>query len=68
MVGESRHRVAAICGHYVDEALALTDLSAVREVAADETSRARGHDYISLTAKPGNGACWRWRRAARSKR
>jgi transposase len=50
IVGESRHRVAAICERYVEAALALTDLSAVREVAIDETSRARGHDYVSLMA------------------
>jgi transposase len=50
IVGESRHRVAAICERYVDQALALTDLSAVRAVAIDETSRARGHDYITLMA------------------
>ena len=50
IVGESRHRVAAICERYVEAALALTDLSAVREVAIDETSRSRGHDYIALMA------------------
>jgi transposase len=50
LVGESRHRVAAICERYVELALAQTDLSAVRELAIDETSRARGHDYISLAA------------------
>ena len=50
LVGESRHRVAAICERYVELALARTDLSGVRELAIDETSRARGHDYISLGA------------------
>jgi len=50
LVGESRHRVATICERYVDLALAQTDLSAVRELAIDETSRARGHDYITLAA------------------
>ena len=50
LVGESRHRVAAICERYVELTLAHTDLSAVRELAIDETSRARGHDYISLAA------------------
>lgn len=50
LVGESRHRVAAICERYVELALAQTDLSAVRELAIDETSRARGHDYITLAA------------------
>lgn len=50
LVGESRHRVAALCERYVDLALAQTDLSAVRELAIDETSKARGHDYITLAA------------------
>jgi transposase len=50
LVGESRHRVAAICERYVDLALAQADFSSVRELAIDETSRARGHDYITLAA------------------
>lgn len=50
LVGESRHRVAAICERYVDLALAQTDLSGVHALAIDETSRARGHDYITLAA------------------
>lgn len=50
LVGESRHRVATICERYVELTLAHTDCSAVRELAIDETSRARGHDYITLAA------------------
>src|SRR5258706_5161070 len=50
LVGESRHRVAAICERYVELALAEADFSAVETVPIDETSRARGHDYISLLA------------------
>jgi transposase len=50
LVGESRHRVAAICERYVDLALAQADFSSVHELAIDETSRARGHDYITLAA------------------
>jgi len=50
LVGESRHRVAAICERYVELALAQADFSAVSELAIDETSRARGHDYITLAA------------------
>jgi transposase len=50
LVGESRHRVAAICERYVALALDQADYSAVHELAIDETSRARGHDYISLAA------------------
>jgi len=50
LVGESRHRVATICERYVELALAQADFSTVRELAIDETSRARGHDYITLAA------------------
>jgi transposase len=50
LVGESRHRVVTICERYVELTLAQTDCSKVRELAIDETSRARGHDYISLAA------------------
>jgi len=50
IVGESAHRVMAICERYVELALATTDLSQVKALAIDETSRARGHDYITLGA------------------
>jgi transposase len=50
LVGETRHRVASICQRYVELALAQADFSAVQQLAIDETSRARGHDYISLAA------------------
>ena len=50
LVGETRHRVAAICERYVELVLAQADFSAVEQLAIDETSRARGHDYITLAA------------------
>lgn len=50
LVGESWHRVAAIAERYVELALAEADYSAVRELAIDETSKARGHDYVTLAA------------------
>lgn len=50
LVGESRHRVAAICERYVALALAQADYSEVQELAIDETSRARGQSYITLAA------------------
>ena len=50
LVNLSWHRVAAICGRYVDLALAEADLSAVARLAVDETSRARGHNYVTLFA------------------
>ena len=50
LVGESWHRVAAIAEHYVELALAEADYSTVRELAIDETSKARGHDYVTIAA------------------
>jgi transposase len=46
----SVHRVQAICDKYVDEAVKHSDFSEVKAVAIDETSRARGHDYVTLVA------------------
>ena len=50
IVGESWHRVHAICRHYVDLTLARADLSALTSVAIDETSYRRGHSYLTLAA------------------
>ncbi len=50
IVGLSPHRVMAICERYVDLATEQADLSGVRSLAIDETSRARGHDYLMLAA------------------
>ena len=50
LVGLSWHQVVAICKRYVDLGLAQADFSEVRRLAADETSKARGHDYITLVA------------------
>lgn len=50
IVGESAHRVMAVCERYVEIALGLADFSQVTALAIDETSRARGHDYATLAA------------------
>jgi transposase len=50
LVGESWHRVHAICSRYVDLALAEADLSEVTAVAIDETSCRRGHNYLTIAA------------------
>ena len=48
MTGLSWHRAKAICDHYVDDAVELTDLSEVTAVSIDETSSQRGHEYVTL--------------------
>lgn len=50
LTGESWHRVSAICRRYVDLTLRDADFSGVTHLAIDETSRARGHDYVTLAA------------------
>lgn len=49
-VGESWHRVHAICSRYVELAVAEADLSAMTAVAIDETSYRRGHNYLTIAA------------------
>lgn len=49
-VGESWHRVNAICERYVDLAVARTDLSETSRIIIDETSRRRGHKYLTIVA------------------
>ena len=50
LAGISAHRVTAICSRYVELALAVADFSEVTALAIDETSRARGHNYVTLAA------------------
>ena len=50
IVGESPHRVMAVCQKYVEIACGLADYSEVTALAIDETSRARGHSYVTLAA------------------
>jgi transposase len=50
IVGESAHRVMAVCRRYVELAVDDADFSDVKALAIDETSRARGHDYVTLAA------------------
>lgn len=50
IAGESAYRVLQVCKRYVELALAQADFSDVKALAIDETSRARGHDYVTLAA------------------
>jgi transposase len=50
IVGESAHRVLAVYEKYVEMACGLADHSDVTALAIDETSRARGHSYVTLAA------------------
>jgi transposase len=48
MLGEHDTRLWRVLHHYVEQARARSDASAVTRVAIDETAARRGHDYISL--------------------
>lgn len=50
ITGLSVHRVMAVCDRYVNTAVSAATFSEVRRLAIDETSRAKGHDYVSLFA------------------
>ena len=50
ITGLSAHRVQALTERYVNEAVALADYSKVVDLAIDETSRAKGHDHVSIFA------------------
>ena len=50
LTGVSLHRVMSLCERYMDLVVARQDLSEVRELAIDETSKARGHDYVTIAA------------------
>jgi transposase len=50
LVGESWYRAERIAERYVELAVAQADFSEVTELAIDETSKARGHDYVTIAA------------------
>ena len=50
IVGESWYRVERIAERYVELAVAQADFAEVKELAIDETSKARGHDYVTIAA------------------
>ena len=50
IMDESWRRVAAIAERYVELALAEADFPEARELAIDDTSRARGRQYVTIAA------------------
>jgi transposase len=48
LIGEHDTRVWRVLGHYVQEARARADHSRVQALGLDETSRARGHNYVTV--------------------
>jgi transposase len=48
IVDEHDTRIWRVLDHYISKAVDALDLSQVTQIAADETSARRGHDYISL--------------------
>ena len=50
IVGEHDTRLWRVLDHYVDEARSRADFSGVQKVGVDETSRQKGHVYVTLFA------------------
>lgn len=50
LLGEHDTRLWRVIHHYVDEARSNEDFSDVVEIGLDETSRKKGHEYITLVA------------------
>lgn len=50
IAGISAYQATAICKKYVERSTEAADHGAVERVAIDETSRARGHDYVTIAA------------------
>ena len=50
IVGEHDTKVWRILEHYVDEARSRADFSSVEKVGVDETSRQKGHVYVTVFA------------------
>jgi len=48
LLGEHDTRLWRVIHHYVDQAVAMRDDSAVTRVGIDETASRRGHNYISI--------------------
>jgi len=48
IVDEHDTRIWRVLDHYISKAVDALDLAHVTQIAADETSARRGHDYISL--------------------
>jgi len=48
LIGEHDTRVWRILQHYVEQSRAAADFSEVTAIGVDETSRRRGHNYISV--------------------
>jgi transposase len=49
-LGEEDKKLWRVIHHYVDEARSKEDLSDVFVIGIDETSRKKGHTYITLAA------------------
>ena len=47
LIGEHDTRIWRVLEHYVQEARSNEDYSEVQSVGVDETSRAKGHNYVS---------------------
>lgn len=50
IVGEQDTRLMRVVNHYVWEGRKKVDMSKVKKIGVDETSRKKGHDYVTIVA------------------
>lgn len=53
LIDEHDTRLWRVLQHYVEQARAAADFSAVKVIGVDETSRRRGHNYVTVFAELG---------------
>ena len=55
VTGEYDNRLRRIVDHYVEKAYADKDMSEVKDVAVDETSSKKGHNYVTVVSDQATG-------------
>lgn len=50
IVGEHDTRLMRVIKHYVDEGRSKLDMSRVKRIGVDETSKRKGHNYVTIVA------------------
>lgn len=48
LINENDNKIWRLLGKYIDEVRMLEDFSGITAIGLDETSRAKGHEYITL--------------------
>jgi len=55
LTGEYDNRLRRIVDHYVEKAYAVKSMSGVKDIAIDETSSKKGHNYVTVVSDQATG-------------